>query len=77
MNDGDVYVLDTGAMIFVWNGKNANNYEKMQGANVAQKLRTEHGGGEVVVVEDGKESTLPPDEKTVRQDPTSINFCSI
>ncbi|KAG7164926.1 Villin-1-like 2, partial [Homarus americanus] len=51
MNDGDVYVLDTKDIIYVWTGRNSNNMEKLQGAK-------EHGGGAVVVVEDGQESVL-------------------
>lgn len=77
MNDCDVYVLDTGAVIFVWNGKSSNIYEKMQGSKLAQKLRTEHGGGHVVVVEDGSEESLPEDEKTVRPKAVSDNLITV
>lgn len=34
MNDGDVYVLDTRSIIYVWVGRNSNNIEKLQGAKV-------------------------------------------
>lgn len=34
MNDGDVYVLDTKEIIYVWTGRNSNNMEKLQGAKV-------------------------------------------
>ena len=66
MNDNDVFVLDTETFIFVWIGKNANIYEKYQGSKVAQKLKSERGGGDVVTVDDGKEHLLPMDEKTVQ-----------
>ncbi|OQV19146.1 Villin-1 [Hypsibius exemplaris] len=72
MNEGDVFVLDTGAIIFVWNGKQANKYEKVQGSKIAQKLRTEHGGGNVVVVDDGAEDKLPADELKVFEDHLSL-----
>lgn len=34
MNDGDVYVLDSKNIIYVWTGRNSNNVEKLQGAKV-------------------------------------------
>ncbi|XP_076064195.1 advillin-like isoform X2 [Oratosquilla oratoria] len=63
MNDGDVYVLDTKTIMFVWTGRTSNNMEKIQGAKFAGSLREEHGGGSVVVIEDGQEQGLPEDEK--------------
>ncbi|XP_055329268.1 villin-1-like [Paramacrobiotus metropolitanus] len=63
MNEGDVFVLSTKNIQFVWYGKSANNYEKMQGSKLTQKIRTERGGGQIVTVEDGEENDLPSDEK--------------
>lgn len=65
MNEGDVYVLDTGTVIFVWNGRTSNPYERLQGTKLAQKLRGERGGGQLVIVNDGEEYNLREDEKTV------------
>ncbi|XP_076312885.1 villin-1-like isoform X2 [Tachypleus tridentatus] len=65
LNDGDVFVLDAGEVIFVWTGKYANNMEKIQGARTAQQLKADHGSGSVVIVEDGKEKSLPKEEKQV------------
>lgn len=39
MNDGDVYVLDTKSIIYVWTGRNSNNVEKLQGAKVCMCVR--------------------------------------
>lgn len=63
MNDGDVYVIDTREIIYVWTGRNSNNMEKIQGAKFAGTLRQEHGGGSVVVVEDGQEAALQGEER--------------
>ncbi|XP_066975023.1 villin-1-like isoform X2 [Macrobrachium rosenbergii] len=63
MNDGDVYVLDTKAIIYVWTGRCSNNMEKIQGAKFAATLKQEHGGATIVVIEDGQESLLQNDER--------------
>lgn len=63
MNDGDVFILDTKVAIFVWTGKNANNMEKIQGAKFSQTLKNEHGGGEIIIVDDGLEQTMPKSER--------------
>ena len=34
MNDGDVYVLDVRTHFFVWQGKNSNRLERLQGSKV-------------------------------------------
>jgi hypothetical protein len=34
LNDGDAFVLDAVAFIFVWNGRQANRLEKLQAAKV-------------------------------------------
>ena len=62
MNDGDAFVIDCRDMVFVWTGASANPMEKIQAARLAQKLKAEHGGGVVVVVESGAEEKLPKDE---------------
>lgn len=63
MNDGDVYVLDTKIIIYVWTGRYSNNMEKLQGAKFATTLKAEHGDATVVVVEDGQESVLQDQER--------------
>lgn len=65
MNDGDVYVLDTKEVIFVWTGRNSNNMEKLQGAKFAGTLKQEHGGASIVVIEDSQESLLQSKERTL------------
>jgi len=64
-NSGDVFILDTKEIVFVWVGKSANNMEKLQAAKVAEKLKEEHKASSVVFVDDGKEKSLPVCEQTV------------
>ncbi|XP_069174423.1 villin-1 isoform X2 [Procambarus clarkii] len=73
MNDGDVYVLDTKEIIYVWTGRNSNNMEKLQGAKFALTLKEEHGLGQVVVVEDGLESALQDKERNVFEKHLALN----
>ncbi|XP_043224020.1 advillin-like [Amphibalanus amphitrite] len=65
VNDGDVFVLDAREAVFVWTGKQANPMEKIQAARLAQSLKGEHGGGEVVIVESGQEGDLSPAERAL------------
>jgi len=37
-NSGDVFILDTKEIVFVWVGKSANNTEKLQAAKVSNKI---------------------------------------
>lgn len=64
-NSGDVFVLDTREIVFVWVGKSANNTEKLQAAKVAVKLKDEHKASSTVFVDDGREKSLPVCERTV------------
>jgi len=73
MNDGDCYILHTKTFIFVWTGRNSNNMEKIQAAKFANLLRTEHSGGDIVVVEDGQEAALDVAEKSEFQEFLPLN----
>lgn len=64
-NSGDVFILDTKEIVFVWVGKSANNAEKLQAAKVAVKLKDEHKASSTVFVDDGREKSLPTCERTV------------
>ncbi len=63
MNDGDVFILDIGKVIYQWNGKEANKYEKMKGLEISTKIRNEERGGkpDLVVLESGKEDAHADD----------------
>ncbi|XP_023219305.1 gelsolin, cytoplasmic-like [Centruroides sculpturatus] len=65
MDDGAVYIICIHSVIFVWTGRNANVTEKIQGVKVAQQMKLEFGSGTVILVEDGKEQSLPKIEKEV------------
>uniref|UniRef100_A0A2P2I1V0 Advillin-like n=1 Tax=Hirondellea gigas TaxID=1518452 RepID=A0A2P2I1V0_9CRUS len=59
MNDGDVFVLETRDIVYVWVGRYSNNIEKLRGAKFASTLKAERGSrGSVVILEDGQESSL-------------------
>ena len=45
MNSGDVFILDLGLTIYVWNGKESGRLEKIKGLEVARRIRDEERGG--------------------------------
>jgi hypothetical protein len=45
LNTGDVFILDIGLDIFIYNGATANRGEKAKGIEVASKIRNEERGG--------------------------------
>ena len=45
MNDGDVFILDMGRQIYVWNGLEAGRLEKIKGLDVARRIKDEERGG--------------------------------
>jgi len=44
LNKGDVFILDAGLKIYTWIGPEANAFEKMKGAALAQNLQAARGG---------------------------------
>ncbi|KAK7083781.1 hypothetical protein SK128_018797, partial [Halocaridina rubra] len=73
MNDGDVYVLDTKETIYVWTGRCSNNIEKLQGAKFAGTLKQEHGGANILIIEDGRESLMMGKERNVFESHLPLN----
>jgi gelsolin len=49
LNSGDVFILDRGNDIYVWNGKSSSPQEKVKGGEVARGLRAERGGRPTIV----------------------------
>lgn len=62
-NRGDVFIIDTNDVIFVWIGSGANSMEKLLATRVAIQLRDEHNAVSIVFVDDGKEMELPESER--------------
>ncbi len=63
LNRNDSYLIDLNSTIFIWNGRNANKYEKLQAMYRAKQFRDERNDNcNIVVVEDGEEKDLPKDE---------------
>nr|CAD7262170.1 unnamed protein product [Timema shepardi] len=64
-NSGDVFVLLTRDVVFLWVGRMANPLEKLQATKVAMKLQDEYNINSIVFVDDGFEHRLPATEKLV------------
>lgn len=43
LNEGDVFILDTKEALFMWEGKDANRYEKVRGGEVLAKMCAQRG----------------------------------
>jgi len=57
LNEGDVFILDSGVKIFQWNGKSAGATEKGKGAQVSRALSDDRQGkAKVHVLDQGHES---------------------
>lgn len=54
LNTGDVFVLDAGLKIYIYNGRDANRSEKSKGIEVASKIRNDERGGraEIFVIDE-------------------------
>jgi len=50
LNKGDVFILDKGLKIFLFNGPTANKAEKAKGVEVAQRINGDERGGRVEIV---------------------------
>ena len=54
LNRGDVFILDLGLKIFLFNGSEANKYEKVKGIEVASRINNDERGAraEIIVLDD-------------------------
>ena len=50
LNIGDVFILDSGLKVFIWNGPEANKYEKVKGLDVANSIRNDERGGRAELI---------------------------
>ena len=57
MNSGDVFLLDTGALIYQWNGKESSRKEKAAALEMSTKIKAERTGSgcTIVLCEEGAE----------------------
>lgn len=53
-NSGDVFILDLGQVVFVWNGKDSSRTERMKGLEQARQYRDERTKVNIVCVEEGE-----------------------
>ena len=56
MNSGDVFILDLGLEIYVWNGRESGRLEKIKGLDVARRIRDEERGGKAALEVEGMAS---------------------
>lgn len=58
LNDGDVFLLDDGLIIYQWNGSSANRQEKFKALEIATKVKDQERGGKakLVFLESGDKS---------------------
>ncbi|XP_065183499.1 gelsolin, cytoplasmic-like [Sycon ciliatum] len=49
LNQGDVFIVDLGRKIWVWNGSEASRLEKMKGLETALKIRDEERHGKAII----------------------------
>ena len=49
MNRGDVFLLDMGLTIYVWNGSQAGRLERVKGMDIARRIRDEERGGKAEI----------------------------
>jgi len=44
INSGDVFILDTGKVLYQWNGKSSSGIEKVKGAEYAHGIEADRAG---------------------------------
>lgn len=63
-NSGNVMILQTHRMVFVWVGRSSSSIERVQALNVSNKFRDRQPAKpEIVVVDDGYEQSMNADRK--------------
>ena len=50
LNSDDVFILDMGLMLYIFNGPTANKYEKAKGLEVLNAIRNDNRGGRAEIV---------------------------
>jgi gelsolin len=55
LNHGDVFLVDAGAKVLVFNGQESNTAERQAGAALARAIKDERGGKPEIVIDDEKE----------------------
>lgn len=61
-NSGDVFMLDLGQLVFVWNGKDSSKTERFKGLDQARMYRDERTKMNIVCVEEGQENQMTDSE---------------
>ncbi|KAI4464752.1 villin [Holotrichia oblita] len=72
-NSGDVFLILTEKIIFVWVGRAANGIEKLHATKTAMQLKTETNVAKIVFVDDGYEQSIQTEDKTEFQKYLPLN----
>lgn len=59
LNEGDVFILDDGKIIYQWNGSDANRYEKAHAVEIVAKVKSDRGGKSEIVILESKNDAEP------------------
>lgn len=62
-NSGNVMILQTHRMVFVWVGRSSGSIERIHALNLASKFRDRPTEPEIVVVDDGYEQSMTSERK--------------
>lgn len=76
-NSGDVFILDLGKMLFVWNGKESSRTERFKGLEQARMFRDERSKVNIVCVNEGEESKMTADEQELWNAHLPLSECKV
>lgn len=54
LNDGDVFILDIGPIIYIWIGSTSNSQERSMALDIAYKIKEDERKGNTIVLVLGK-----------------------
>uniref|UniRef100_A0A2Y9D1K4 HP domain-containing protein n=1 Tax=Anopheles funestus TaxID=62324 RepID=A0A2Y9D1K4_ANOFN len=64
-NSGQVMILQTATIVFVWIGRSTGSVERIFGIRMGERLKKLHNLAEVAIVDDGYEQSMSIDRKDV------------
>lgn len=78
MNSGDVFILDTGNLLYIWQGKHSNKYERQSAFNVVKQIIKSRGmNTHHVILTEGENDDCEAFWKEIRQRPLICGFESL
>lgn len=75
LNSGDVFILDTGNMLYIWEGKKSNEDEKKMALHVAKQIIESRGPNtHYTIMREGKSDDCAAFWKEIRERPLILGF---